>query len=130
MRIAPGEHHIPSVSFLHRHFLSFVLRKTSLNGGSKQVKVKDVIRKLFDHSDEWGGPKFPSYDVRCEGAPQLGYIIENAGRMFSGPRSLGSPALGTATAVHAAGADTGATIAISTALTHQDVPRNVTATTT
>jgi hypothetical protein len=43
-------------------------------------------------------------------------------------RSLGSPALGTSTAVHAAVSDTGSTITITTAITNPDVPRNVTAT--
>lgn len=42
--------------------------------------------------------------------------------------NYGSPALGTATAVHAAVADTGSTITITTAITNPAVPRNVTAT--
>ena len=43
-------------------------------------------------------------------------------------RLLGSPALGTATAVHAAVTDTGSTITITTAITYPDVARNITAT--
>lgn len=43
-------------------------------------------------------------------------------------RSLGSPALGTSTAVHAAITDNGAQQVITTAITNPDVPRNVTAT--
>lgn len=43
-------------------------------------------------------------------------------------KSLGSPALGTTTAVHAAVTDDGTTQTITTAITSPDVPRNVTAT--
>lgn len=43
-------------------------------------------------------------------------------------RSLGSPALGTTTAVHAAVTDTGAQQVITTSITDPDVPRVVTAT--
>lgn len=42
--------------------------------------------------------------------------------------SLGSPALGTTTAVHAAVTDTGVDQTITTAITNPDVPRNITAT--
>jgi hypothetical protein len=42
--------------------------------------------------------------------------------------SLGSPALGTATAVHAAVTDTGSQQVVTTAITNPPVPRNVTAT--
>jgi hypothetical protein len=42
--------------------------------------------------------------------------------------ALGSPALGTTTAVHAAVTDTGVDQTITTAITNPDVPRNVTAT--
>lgn len=42
--------------------------------------------------------------------------------------SLGSPALGTTTAVHAAVTDNGAEQTITTGITNPDVPRNVTAT--
>lgn len=41
---------------------------------------------------------------------------------------LGSPALGTTTAVHAAVTDNGAPQTITTAITQPDVPRNITAT--
>jgi hypothetical protein len=50
----------------------------------------------------------------------------SAANLFSRP--LGSPALGTSTAVHAAVADTGATQTITTSITQPDVPRNITAT--
>lgn len=43
-------------------------------------------------------------------------------------KSLGSPALGTTTAVHAAVTDTGSTSTVTTAITNPDVPRNITAT--
>lgn len=43
-------------------------------------------------------------------------------------KSLGSPALGTTTAVHAAVTDTGVDQVVTTAITNPDVPRNVTAT--
>lgn len=43
-------------------------------------------------------------------------------------RSLGSPALGTATAVHAAVTDTGVDQVVTTGITNPDVPRNLTAT--
>jgi hypothetical protein len=42
--------------------------------------------------------------------------------------SLGSPALGTTTAVHAAVTDTGAPVVVTTAITNPPTPRNVTAT--
>lgn len=42
--------------------------------------------------------------------------------------SLGSPLLGTSTAVHAAVSDTGSTQTVTTGLTSPDVPRNITAT--
>lgn len=42
--------------------------------------------------------------------------------------ALGSPALGTTTAVHAAVTDNGSEQTITTAITNPDVPRNVTAT--
>jgi len=42
--------------------------------------------------------------------------------------SLGSPALGTTTAVHAAVTDTGVQQVVTTGITNPDVPRNVTAT--
>lgn len=50
----------------------------------------------------------------------------SAANLFS--RALGSPALGTSTAVHAAVADTGATQNITAGITSPDVPRNITAT--
>ncbi|SOE25615.1 hypothetical protein SAMN05442782_2357 [Streptomyces sp. OK228] len=43
--------------------------------------------------------------------------------------TLGSPAVGTNTAIHAAVTDNGAPQVITTAITNPDVPRNVTATT-
>lgn len=43
-------------------------------------------------------------------------------------RTLGTPALGTSTAVHAAIADTGATNVVTTSITNPDAARNITAT--
>lgn len=43
-------------------------------------------------------------------------------------RTLGSPALGTTTAVHAAVTDTGSQQVVTTGITNPDVPRNITAT--
>lgn len=54
-------------------------------------------------------------------------VIANA-RSRVGSKSLGSPALGTTTAVHAAVTDTGVPQTITTGITQPDVPRNVTAT--
>lgn len=50
------------------------------------------------------------------------------GRRNAYSRSLGSPALGTTTAVRAAVADNGSQQVITTGITNPDVPRNVTAT--
>lgn len=56
-----------------------------------------------------------------------GKIVEGArSSVFS--RSLGSPALGTATAVHAAVEDTGEEQVITTGITSPSTPRNITAT--
>lgn len=52
--------------------------------------------------------------------------IVPGGRSLS--RALGSPALGTTTAVHAAVTDNGAQQVVTTGITNPDVPRNVTAT--
>jgi hypothetical protein len=56
-----------------------------------------------------------------------GKIIEGARRRPASV-SLGSPALGATTAVHAAVTDTGEEQTITTAITNPDVPRNITAT--
>lgn len=56
-----------------------------------------------------------------------GKIIEGA-RQRVASKSLGSPALGTTTAVHAAVTDNGAPQVITTAITNPPTPRNVTAT--
>jgi hypothetical protein len=56
-----------------------------------------------------------------------GKIIEGA-RQRGASKSLGSPALGTTTAVHAAVTDTGAPQVITTGITNPPTPRNVTAT--
>ena len=55
-----------------------------------------------------------------------GVIAEAASNSFSA--SLGSPALGTTTAVHAAVTDTGSQQVVTAGLTNPDVPRNITAT--
>jgi hypothetical protein len=52
----------------------------------------------------------------------------SGGALKSFSASLGSPALGATTAVHAAVTDNGAQQVITTAITSPDVPRNVTAT--
>lgn len=54
-------------------------------------------------------------------------IIEGARQRILS-KSLGSPALGTTTAVHAAVTDTGADQVVTTAITNPPTPRNVTAT--
>lgn len=54
-------------------------------------------------------------------------IIEGARQRILS-KSLGSPALGTTTAVHAAVTDTGVQQVVTTAITNPDVPRCVTAT--
>jgi len=56
-----------------------------------------------------------------------GKIIEGAADRVR-TRSLGSPALGSTTAVHAAVTSTGSTSTVTTAITNPDVPRNITAT--
>lgn len=56
-----------------------------------------------------------------------GLIIEGS-RRERFQQSLGSPALGTTTAVHAAVTDTGAPVTVTTGITQPDVPRNLTAT--
>lgn len=56
-----------------------------------------------------------------------GNIIEGA-RNASFNRSLGSPAVGATTAVHAAVTDNGAPQVVTTGITNPAVPRNVTAT--
>jgi len=56
-----------------------------------------------------------------------GQVIEGA-RRHRYQVSLGSPALGTTTAVHAAVTDTGAPVVVTTAITNPPTPRNVTAT--
>jgi hypothetical protein len=58
---------------------------------------------------------------------ELGNRIEGAGPSPRYP-SLGTPALGTTTAVHAAVTDTGVQVTVTTAITNPDVPRVVTAT--
>lgn len=57
-----------------------------------------------------------------------GNIIEYAARPISSGVALGSPALGTTTAVHAAVTDTGVQQVVTTGITSPDVARNVTAT--
>lgn len=59
---------------------------------------------------------------------QGGRIIEGAVQRSRGGISLGSPALGATTAVHAAVTDTGVDQVITTGITNPDVPRNITAT--
>jgi len=54
-------------------------------------------------------------------------IIEGSIRRVQST-SLGSPALGATTAVHAAVTDTGAPVVVTTAITNPDVCRNITAT--
>lgn len=56
-----------------------------------------------------------------------GRVVEGS-RTATFVKSLGSPALGTATAVRAAVTDNGAQQVITTSITNPDVPRNVTAT--
>lgn len=56
-----------------------------------------------------------------------GTIIEGA-RQRGASKSLGSPALGTTTAVHAAVTDTGEEQTVTTGITSPPTPRNVTAT--
>lgn len=56
-----------------------------------------------------------------------GLVIEGA-RRNRYQEAIGSPVLGTTTAVHAAVTDTGVDQVITTAITNPDVPRNVTAT--
>lgn len=56
-----------------------------------------------------------------------GTIIEGA-RQRGARKSLGSPALGTTTAVHAAVTDTGSQQVVTTGITNPPTPRNVTAT--
>jgi hypothetical protein len=58
---------------------------------------------------------------------QGGTIIEGS-RQRSVSKSLGSPAVGATTAVHAAVTDTGVQVVVTTAITSPAVPRNVTAT--
>jgi hypothetical protein len=60
-------------------------------------------------------------------AIELGNVIENAGGVIRS-HAVGSPALGTTTAVHAAVTDTGVQQVVTTGITNPDVPRNVTAT--
>jgi hypothetical protein len=62
------------------------------------------------------------------GIIQGGRIIEGAVQRSRGGISLGSPALGTTTAVHAAVVDTGVQQVVTTGITNPDVPRNITAT--
>jgi hypothetical protein len=57
-----------------------------------------------------------------------GKIIEGAVQRSRGGASIGAPALGSTTAVHAAVTDTGAQQVVTTGITNPDVPRNVTAT--
>ena len=54
--------------------------------------------------------------------------IAEGARQRVASKSLGSPALGTTNAVHAAVTDNGATQTVTTAITNPDVPRNITAT--
>lgn len=57
-----------------------------------------------------------------------GRVIEGAVQRSRGGISLGSPAVGATTAVHAAVTDTGEDQVVTTGITNPDVPRNVTAT--
>lgn len=56
-----------------------------------------------------------------------GQVIAGS-RLIVNSAAIGSPALGTTTAVHAAVTDTGAQQVITTGITNPDVPRNITAT--
>jgi len=56
-----------------------------------------------------------------------GNVITGAGRRIRS-HSVGSPAVGATTAVHAAVTDTGVQVVVTTAITDPDVPRNLTAT--
>lgn len=63
-----------------------------------------------------------AFDVIHGGVTQPGCAMNAFSRL------LGSPAVGAATAIHAAVTDTGVLITVTTAITNPDVPRNVTAT--
>lgn len=67
------------------------------------------------------------FGLFCGAVISGGTIIEGAQRRANS-RSLGSPALGAATAVHAAVTDNGAPQVITTGITNPPTPRNVTAT--
>lgn len=62
------------------------------------------------------------------GIIQGGRVIEGAVQRSRGGVSLGSPAVGATTAVHAAVTDTGVQQVVTTGITNPDVPRNITAT--